>query len=138
MVQHQCSWSFCNALVHLPSGLAFRLRLPTVAMMACTEALTDFAQAVRAGRVKQILLVLDGIGCHVSPQLQVPEGVHLHCLAPYSPGRQPAERLWPLTNEALADRHVQDLKALPSVQAHRCLSLQTMPEVIRAHINVHW
>jgi transposase len=64
--------------------------------------------------------------------------VHLHFLPPYSPELQPAERLWPLTNEALANRHFHDLDALQDAQAHRCLTLQTQPEVIRAHTSFHW
>jgi transposase len=107
-------------------------------MMAFTVVLVEFAQAGGAGRGKQILLVLDGAGWHVSPQLQVPEGVHLHFLPPYSPELQPAERLWPLTNEPLCNQHFRDLDALQAVQAHRCLMLQAMPEVIRAHTHFHW
>jgi transposase len=106
--------------------------------MAFTVALAEFAQAVGAGRGKQILLVCDGAGWHVSPQVQLPAGVHRHLLPPYSPELQPAERLWPLTNESLANRHFQDLEALQTVQAQRCLALQAMPEVIRAHTNFHW
>jgi transposase len=98
----------------------------------------EFAQTVGAGHGKQIMLVLDGAGWHVSPQVQVPTGVHLHFLPPYSPELQPAECLWPLTNEALANRHFRDLDALEEVQAQRCLTLQARPEVIRAHTNFHW
>jgi hypothetical protein len=49
----------------------------------------------------------------------------------------PAERLWPLTNEAPANHHLQDLETLQTVQAQRCLALQAMPEVIRTHTNFH-
>jgi hypothetical protein len=46
--------------------------------------------------------------------------------------------LWPLTNEPLANQHFQDLDVLQTVQAQRCLTLQTIPEVIRAHTHFHW
>ena len=62
----------------------------------------------------------------------------MHFLPPYSPELQPAERLWPLTNEALANRHVHSLDELREVQAQRCLRLQRTPEVIRAYTNFHW
>ena len=75
-------------------------------------ALTEFAHAIGAGRGQQILLVLDSAGWHVSPQVQAPAGIHLHFLPPYSPELQPAQRLWPLTHEALANRHVRDLEEL--------------------------
>ena len=100
-----------------PSGRTFWLLLPTVSIRAFTVALAEFAQAVGAGRGKQILLVCDGAGWHVSPQVQVPAGVHLHLLPPHSPELQPAERLWPLTNEPLANRHFADLDAMETLQA---------------------
>jgi transposase len=62
----------------------------------------------------------------------------LHVLPPYSPELQPAERLWPLTNEPLANRHFPALDARQDVQAHHCLTLQAMLEVIRSDTNFHW
>jgi hypothetical protein len=114
------------------------LLLPTVSVLAFNVALAECAQAMGAGRGKQILLVCDGAGWHVSPQVQLPAGIHLHLLPPYSPELQPAERLWPLTNEALANHHFQDLDALQTVQAQRCLTLQAMPEVIHTYTHFHW
>jgi DDE superfamily endonuclease len=114
------------------------LLLPTVSIAAFTVALAEFEQAVGAGHDKHILLVLDGAGWHASPHVQVPVGVHLHFLPPYSPELQPAERLWPLTNEPLANCHFRHLDALQAVQEQRCLTLQAMPEVIRVHTNFHW
>jgi hypothetical protein len=61
--------------------------------------LASFAAEVGAGVDKHVILVLDGAGWHVAKDLEVPEGVELMFLPPYSPQIQPAERLWPLTNE---------------------------------------
>jgi transposase len=138
LVQHRYQWCYLYAFVHPPSGRTVWLLLPTVSVAAFTIALAEFAQAVGAGHGRQILLVLDGAGWHVSTQVAVPHGLHLHVLPPYSPELQPAERLWPLTNEALANRHFRDLDELQEVQVQRCLTLQAMPEVIRAHTNFHW
>jgi DDE superfamily endonuclease len=138
VVQHRYQWCYLYAFVHPPSGRTIWLLLPTVSIVAFNLALAEFAQAVGAGSDKQILLVLDGAGWHVSPQVQVPVGLHLYFLPPYSPELQPAERLWPLTNEPMANRHFRDLDELQDVQIQRCLNLQTMPRIIRAHTNFHW
>jgi transposase len=74
---------------------------------------------------------------------KVPVGVHLVWLPPYSPELQPAERLWPLTNEPLANeplanRSFADLAELEAVQAQRCLTLQAQPERVRAATLFHW
>jgi hypothetical protein len=137
-VQHRYQWCYLYACVPPPPGRTVWLLLPPVSLAAFTVALSEFARAMGTDRGAQVVFVCDGAGWHVSPQVQVPAGVHLHVLPPSSPELQPAECLWPLTNEALANRHFQDLDALQEVQAQRCLTLQAMPEVIRAHTNVHW
>ena len=138
VVQHRYQWCYLYAFVHPNSGRTWWLLLPSVSIAAFALALTEFAHAVGAGPGKQILLILDGAGWHTSAHLRVPVGVHVHFLPPYSPELQPAERLWPLTNEALANRHFSDLDALQDVQAQRCLTLQTQPPLIRAHTRFHW
>lgn len=40
----------------------------------------------------------------MSKKLEVPEGIHLFPLRPYSPELQPAERLWILVDEPLVNR----------------------------------
>lgn len=70
--------------------------------------LTEFeqmqAQHFGVGKNKQIILVLERAGWHTSDQVEVPEGIHLFFLPAYSPELPPAERLWPLANEPIANR----------------------------------
>ncbi len=138
VVQHRYQWCYLYAFVHPPSGRTVWLLLPTVSIAAFTIALAEFAQAVGAGQGKHVLLVLDRAGWHVSAQVQIPAGLPLHFLPPYAPELQPAERLWPLTNEALANKHFYDLDELQEVQTQRCLALQVLPQVIHAHTQFHW
>ena len=81
-------------------------------------------KARRLRATKQIVLVLDRAGWHTSVHLRVPDHVHLLFLPSYSPELQPAEHLWELSDEALANRHFQDLAELMEVQAERCRKLQ--------------
>ncbi len=82
--------------------------------------LASFATEIGAGPNKHIILVLDGAGWHVSKDLEVPEGVELMFLPPYSPQIQPAERLWPLTNEPIVNEYFETLDELDEVLAERC------------------
>ena len=59
-------------------------------------------------------------------------------LPPYSPEVQPAERLWLLCNEVLANRRFETLDELQEVQAQRCVALQDNPAQTRAHTLFHW
>lgn len=101
-------------------------------------ALAAFAADAGAGPVKRVVLVLDNAGWHTSPRLAVPEGIHLAFLPPYAPELQPAERLWPLLNAALANRDHADLPALEDAIAARCRQLVAQPHTIRSHIGYHW
>ena len=65
-----------------------------------------------AGKDKHIILAIDQAGWHTSPQVRVPEGLYLEFLPSHSPELQPAERLWPLVNEPIANRSFQNLDEL--------------------------
>jgi transposase len=114
------------------------LLLPSVNVEVFTIALEQFAQAVGAGPDRRIILVLDRAGWHSSQMLRVPDGNHLVFLPPYSPELQPCERLWPLTNEAIANRYFKMLDELQEVQAQRCVTLQNIPIGIRHITFFHW
>ncbi len=137
-VQHRYKWLYVYGFVCPTSGQTFWLLLPTVSIASYTLALKEFAHAVGCGPDKQVILVLDQAGWHVSEQVVIPDGLHLVFLPPYSPELQPAEHLWELSDEALANRHCHDLAELMDVQAERCRTLQELPELIRARTHFHW
>lgn len=101
-------------------------------------ALAHFARVVGAGPDKPIVLVLDQAGWHQSARGVVPPGLHLVSLPPYSPELQPAERLWPLTNEPLANRRFATLAELDAVLGYRCADLADQPAQVRAYMLFHW
>jgi transposase len=68
----------------------------------------------------------------------VPPGLHLVPLPSYSPELQPAERLWPLTNEPLANQSFATLADLDTVLGDRCADLAEQPARIRAYTLFHW
>ena len=138
VVQHRYQWCYLYAFVQPSSGRTWWLLLPTVSVAAFTLALTAFAQAVGAGPGKQVLVVLDGAGWHVAKDLEVPQGVELMFLPPYSPQIQPAERLWPLTNEPIVNEYFETLDELDEVLAERCRILADDQDQIRAHTLFEW
>ena len=94
-------------------------------------------EEVGCGPNKHIALVMDQAGWQKSPRLVVPKGLHLLFLPSHSPELQPAERLWPLSNEPLANRAFASLDELEQVQADRCRWLQAHPEVIKGRTAYH-
>ena len=137
-VAQRYEWMYVFAFVHPQSGQTCWLLLSTVSVEIFSRALATFAAEVGAGPDKQPVLVLDRAGWHRSAQLTVPQGIHLVFLPPYSPEVQSAERLWPLSNEPLANRVFASLDELEEVQAGRCRWLQAHPEIGQDHTCFHW
>ncbi|MFI5274457.1 MAG: hypothetical protein ACHQ4H_15610 [Ktedonobacterales bacterium] len=50
----------------------------------------------------------------------------------------PTERLWPLTNAPLINRHFASIEDLEEAQAQRCAALQAQPDFIRSTTLFHW
>jgi transposase len=101
-------------------------------------ALYHFAREVGCGKDKRIVLVLDQAGWHTGGEVEVPEGIHLEFLPARSPELQPAERLWPLVNEAVANRLFEDLDELEEALVERCVALLEQSDLIRSHTLYHW
>jgi hypothetical protein len=119
-VAQRYEWMYVFAFVHPQSGQTYWLVLPAVSVEVFSLTLAAFAEEVGAGPNKQIVLVLDRAGWHRSAHLKLPVGLHLVFLPPSSPEVQQASRLWPLSNEPLANRVFTSLDELEEVQAHTC------------------
>ena len=131
-------WTYLYGFVRPESGEAYWLILPTVSVELFSMALSEFAKALGVGENKRVLLVVDRAGWHTGGEVEVPEGIHLEFLPSGSPELQPAERLWPLTNEALANRLFEEIGELEEALVKRCVQLLEQPEIIRDLINYHW
>src|SRR5262249_29156523 len=119
-------------------GTTHWVLLPTVSTEAFSAALVNFAQDQDLGPSKQIVLALDGAGWHSGAAVQLPDGLHLVPLPPYSPELQPAERLWPLVDEPRANRTFDTLAALDAVVGERCAYVAEHSAVVRGHTAFHW
>jgi transposase len=95
-----------------------------------------FAREAGAGRERIIVLELDNAGWHTAPNLVVPEGLRLVYLPPYSPELQPAEHLWPVLDEPLANRYFETLADLERAVTERCLVLDS--DQLKPGTNFHW
>ena len=137
-VRPRYRWTYLSGFVHPASGRTWWLLLPTVRVELFSRTLAEFARAVGAGPRRYIALVLDGAGWHTGRAVEVPEGIALIFLPPYSPELQPAEHLWPLTDAPLVNRTCADIAELEEVQAERCRHLQEQPERIASLTGFHW
>ena len=142
--RHRHEWLYLYGFVHPGTGEVVRFVCGTVdtdlfgAVLAVLAVLAAFARAAGAGEGKLIVLVLDNAGWHVSGDLVVPPGIELAFLPPYTPELQPAEHLWPLANEAVANKYFASLADLDTALSERCRTLAAMPETIKAATSFAW
>ncbi len=137
-VHHRYAWLYVYCFVRPATGQSCWLLLPSVNAPVFSLALAHFAKEVGAGKEKRILLVLDQAGYHTAKEVAVPDGSALEFLPPHSPELQPAERLWPLTNEEVANQLFADLDELEEALIKRCVELADQPTLIRSHTLYHW
>ena len=137
-VRRKYQWLSVYGFVRPSTGQSWRCLLPTVTVPAMALALATFARDERIDATHRAVLVLDQAGWHPSPELVLPEGIEVVFLPSASPELQPAERLWPLVDEPLANRAFPDLAALGTVVVNRCRVLEADRERIQAHTRYSW
>jgi hypothetical protein len=138
VARRRYQWLYLYAFVHPQSGQTEWLILPTVNTEWFERALVEFAQTVGAGPTKHIVLVVDQAGWHCAKTLRCPEGIELYALPAYSPELQPAERLWPLIREVIANRTITTLEELDCILGERCCFLAEHSNIVCAHTHYHW
>lgn len=137
-VRPRYQWVYVIGFVHPASGRTSFWLVPTLNAQVFAAVLRAFAQEQEVGPDKHILLVLDGAGWHTGEEVRAPPGIDLITQPPYSPEVQPAEHLWPLTDEALANRSPDTLEELDALLAARCCELGQQTERIRSSTCFHW
>jgi DDE superfamily endonuclease len=137
-VARRYRWLYVYGLARPGTGQSWWCLLPTVGADAMAAALAEFARDEGIGPERRAVLVVDRAGWHTAGGLAVPEGIHFAYLPAYSPELQPAERLWPLVDEAIANRAFPDPADLEAALVDRCRALRADPATIRAHTRFAW
>ena len=133
---HRYKWLYVTAFVLPTTGETFWYMSNGVSKPFFEALLALFAQEAGAGCKRIIVLGLDNAGWHTEPNLVVPEGLRLVYLPRYSPELQPAEHLWPVLDEPLANRHFETLADLERAVAERCLALNG--DQLKPGTNFRW
>ena len=125
-------------LVCPTTGQTYWWIVPRLDSGVFSQVLADFAKPFEIGAHKRVILAVDQASFHTSEQVRVPQGIHLLFQPPKSPELQPAERLWTLTNEAMANRTFANLDELDQATSDRCRVLLRRRTFIRGLTNFYW
>jgi hypothetical protein len=102
------------------------------------QALAAFARWADPDGRKVLVLIVDTAGWDVADQLVVPPNVVLHHLPSCTPELQPAEALWALVRETLANKTFPTLAALQEPLGRRCGWLAEHPDTVKGAVGFHW
>lgn len=130
-------WLWMYAAAHPATGESFWLSLPRLDTAMVQLFLDEFAKTY-APVGKQIVLVWDGAPAHRAKGLQVPERITLVSLPPYTPELNPAETLWPLVKEGVANEAFKDLGALERRACRRVRMIAEDRQLISTRLSYHW
>jgi transposase len=106
---------YAYSAIEPATGDSFSLFLPWVN----TEMMNLYFQHMKAEYPdQQILLIMDQAGWHRSSELQIPEGIEVIYLPPYSPELNPVERYWKALKQAVVhNRLYEELEDMMSALA---------------------
>lgn len=134
-VDARYEWLWLYAAAHPQTGRTFWLVLPRLDA-ACVELfLSEFAREY-ATAGKRIVLVWDGAPAHRAHSLKVPERITLVSVPAYTPELNPAERVWPLVKEGVANQAHDTLNELEQQVCSRCQKISA--EEVSALTSYHW
>src|SRR3954464_13469304 len=133
---HRYKGLYVTAFVQPISGETFWSISNGVSKPFFAGLLALFAREAGAGRERIIVLGLDNAGWHTPLNLALPEGIPLVYPPGYSPELQPAEPLWPVLDEPLANRYFGTLADLEQVVTERCRILSR--DQLKPGTNSHW
>jgi hypothetical protein len=135
---HRFDWLYVTAFVSPATGETFWYLHDGVSKPFFEALLATFAREANAGRERTVVLVLDNAGWHSEAGLNLPEGVRLVFLPPYTPELQPAETLWELVDEPIVNKHAANIKELNDIIAARCVALANERDTIKSRAGFHW
>lgn len=137
-VRRKYEWLYVVGFVCPELGKTSFWLVPRLDAVIFTLLLKAFAEEQGVGKRKRILLVLDQAGWHGEAAIEVPTGITLAPLPPYSPELQPAEHLWPLIDVAVANRVFESIEELEAVLGARIRVLSARSEQIRSATLFDW
>lgn len=130
-------WLWLYAAANPVTGESFWLSMPRLDGELTQMFLQEFANA-QAVPGKQLILCWDGAPAHRAKRLQVPARITVVQLPAYTPELNPAEHLWPLVKEGVANEGFKDLRTLERRVCRRVRKVAENREQLSSRLYYHW
>jgi transposase len=134
---HRFTSAYLFGAVCPARGTGAAVIMPHVNIEAMNEHLTEISARVSVGAIA--LVILDGAGWHMSPNLTLPDNIVLLPLPPYAPELNPVENIWAfLRANFLSHRVFDDYDAVLKACAEAWNALIELPETITSIATRSW
>ena len=131
-------WLYCYCFVRPLTGDNFWTIMPRVDTEIMSLSLKEFSNYHNSKKDKIIIILLDQAGWHTTKKLDIPENIRLFPIPSHTPELQPAECIWPLAKECIANETFDDLDKLESVVVPRCKWLIDNPDIVKGQVGFEW
>lgn len=131
-------WLYVYGFARPKTGAVCAVLLPRVNADRMADALAALAAHADPDGRKVLVVLVDNAGWHVAKRLVVPANVVLHFLPPCTPELQPAEPLWPLLREAVANRSIGRIDRLRAIVRRRLAYLAGHPDRVQPVVGFRW
>lgn len=131
-------WLHVFGFFHPATGDSDYLISPELGCAAMQVALDQFAEYANPTGNKLIVVLVDQASWHQTRKLRLPLGIHLFPLPSCTPELQPAECVWPLLRESVANRPIHTLNRLERLLIQRCRYLMAHRKVVQQHTGFTW
>ena len=138
IVSYGYEWLYVYGFVKPKTGENLWYLIPRVNTKWLNVVYKNFAIDANVSEKKKVLLVEDNAGWHSSKKVEVPAGITIAFLPPYSPELQPAERLWQLVDEPLVNQNFETIDEIEEILIKRCNVLNNMKKEVKDLTNYHW
>ena len=139
ITQHRhYEWLHVFGFFHPTDGDSHFLLSPALGAGAMQVALDQFAEYANPTGDKIIIVLVDRASYHQTKQLKLPVGIRLYPLPPSTPELQPAECVWPLMRESIANRPISNLDRLERLLIRRCRYLMDHQEIVQQYTGFDW
>lgn len=131
-------WLHTYAFVQPSTGRGEFWVMSHVDTPTMNAVLKAFAKTANPNNDKTLVILWDNAGWHISNDLEVPQGIDLYPILPYTPELSPAEPSMPLLHEAVANQLLTTLDEVQRRIVRRCVFLQSQPQIIKDACGFLW
>ena len=132
-------WLWDYAFVEPSTGENHHYLMSHLNKISFRKTLDLFVKEAKVSKRAPVLLVVDGATAHNLRSEEIPEGLEILKLPPYSPDLQPVERIWKIVNQSISNRCNAKFDVMVERISERCKwMMEYGVDLVRRVTSFYW